>query len=130
MKVIITDCLKGSEKEVRCPKGGFTSIRILLKDDNMGYTMTRTTIPVNGPQFWHYKNHLESCYCVKGKGILVDLNNNIKYNILPGDCYVLDKNDPHTFEALEEVELICVFNPPLVGREIHDKDGSYKKEGV
>ena len=45
--------------------------------------------------------------------------------------YVLDDYDPHYFEAHEKTVLICVFNPPLTGKEIHQEDGSYiaKDEG-
>ena len=39
--------------------------------------------------------------------------------------YVVDKHDAHYFTAMEETTLICVFNPPLVGKEIHDESGSY-----
>lgn len=39
--------------------------------------------------------------------------------------YALDKHDPHLFEAYEEVILICIFNPPLKGGEVHDKNGNY-----
>ena len=41
---------------------------------------------------------------------------------------MLDKNDAHYFEAFEEVTLICVFNPPLTGKEVHQEDGSYESE--
>lgn len=125
MKII--DVSKLSEdRVVSCPNGGFVSNRILLDGDNMGYTMTKTVIPPNGKQFWHYKNHLESCYCVKGKGELTNKITGEVFEIYPDVTYVLDKNDPHYFEAFEEVVLICVFNPPLTGKEVHEEDGSYK----
>lgn len=126
MKIINSPDLMFTDREVHCPKGGFISYRMLLEDDGMGYTMTRTIIPPNGPQKWHYKNHLESCYCVSGRGVLKDVASDEEHMILPGMVYVLDKNDEHIFEALETVELICVFNPPLKGREVHKEDGSYE----
>ncbi len=116
------------ERIVDCPKGGFTSNRILLESDGMGFGMTKTVIPVNGKQYWHYKNHLESCYCVSGKGILTNAETGEEFVIEPDVTYVLDKNDPHYFEALEEVVLICAFNPPLKGGEVHGEDGSYPLE--
>jgi quercetin dioxygenase-like cupin family protein len=114
-----------NERIVECPKGGFVSNRILIKSDNMGYSMTKTIIPPKGKQFWHYKEHLESCYCISGKGILTSEKTGEEFVIEADVTYVLDKNDPHYFEAIEEVVLICVFNPPLQGDELHDKDGSY-----
>lgn len=127
MKIIDLNNLS-SDRVVKCPKGGFTSNRILLDSDNMGYTMTKTVIPVNGKQFWHYKNHLESCYCVAGRGELTNKITGEKFEIKPDVTYVLDQNDPHYFEAFEEVILICVFNPPLTGEEVHKEDGSYESE--
>jgi quercetin dioxygenase-like cupin family protein len=128
MKVINTADLSGTAREVKCPKGGFISNRILLESDGMGYSMTKTVIPVNGQQRWHYKHHLESCYCVSGKGLLTNEATGQYWAIAPDMTYVLDNHDPHTFEALEEVTLICVFNPPLIGSEVHQEDGSYAAE--
>ena len=124
MKVIRTAELE-ADRIVNCPKGGFTSNRILLAGDGMGYTMTKTVIPPNGKQFWHYKNHLESCYCVSGKGILTNDATGEEFTIEPDTTYVLDNHDAHWFEAIEEVTLVCVFNPPLTGKEVHREDGSY-----
>jgi len=124
MKVIRTSELP-AERVVQCPRGGFTSHRILLDEDRMGYTMTKTVIPVGQPQRWHYKQHLESCYCVSGKGLLVNEATGEYWAIAPDTTYVLDNHDAHTFEALEDTVLICVFNPPLTGREVHQEDGSY-----
>jgi hypothetical protein len=124
MNVIKTSELEDS-RVVHCPKGGFVSNRILLASDNVGYSLTKTIIPVGERQFWHYKNHLESCYCISGKGLLVNAVTKEYYAIAPDTTYVLDNHDPHYFEALEEVTLLCVFNPPLSGAEVHGDDGSY-----
>lgn len=127
MKVIRTSELV-QERIVSCPKGGFVSNRILLQSDGMGYGLTKTVIPVGERQFWHYKNHLESCYCISGKGLLTNAETGEYWAIEADTTYVLDKHDAHYFEALEEVTLICVFNPPLTGSEVHQADGSYSRE--
>jgi len=114
-----------AERVVHCPKGGFISNRILLASDGVGYAMTKTIVPVGERQFWHYKNHLESCYCVSGKGLLTNATTGEYWAIEPDTTYVLDHHEAHYFEALEEVTLICVFNPPLVGEEVHGDDGAY-----
>lgn len=117
--------MNGTDREVRCPSGGFISRRMLLEKDGMGYTITHTTITPGVKQRWHYKKHLESCYCLKGYGTLTDEATGIQHTITPGVMYVLDKHDAHTFVASVETELLCVFNPPLKGAEIHQQDGSY-----
>jgi len=127
MKVIRTAELPAG-RVVTCPKGGFISHRILLAADNVGYSMSKTVIPAGEQQFWHYKNHLESCYCVSGKALLTNATTKQYWAIGPDTTYVLDNHDPHWFEALEETVLICVFNPPLVGQEIHNESGSYSSD--
>lgn len=129
MKVVRLNDLKGTEREVDFNAG--KSFRYLLEKDKMGYSLHRTVIPKGEAYNWHYKNHLESCYCIKGRGELINLENGDKHIVNVGDCYVLDKHDNHTFQALEDVVLISVFNPPCTGNEIHLKDNSYsydKKE--
>jgi len=126
MKILTLDDIKNTEREVRCPKGGFVSYRFLLKKDNMGFSMHKTIIPKGDEQHWNYKNHLEACYCVCGKGILTDLKSGKKYSIVEDVVYVLDDYDDHLFLALEDVILICIFTPPIVGNEVHDENGVYK----
>ena len=41
---------------------------------------------------------------------------------------MLDKHDKHLLRADSELELACVFNPPLHGKEVHDADGVYPLE--
>lgn len=124
MKVIKTSELPASRK-VRMHSG--ISNRIILEEDNMGYSLTKTVIePEAGRVFQHYKNHVESCYCVSGRAILVNDRTKEEWVIEPDTTYILDANDPHWFEAYETTVLICTFNPPLVGDETHQADGSYK----
>jgi len=102
------------------------SHRMVLESDGMGFTHTKTCIDAGTRVFQHYKNHLESCYCVSGKAILTDAITGEDFEITKDVTYILDKNDPHWFEAIEDTVLICVFNPPLKGNEIHKEDGSYE----
>lgn len=104
------------------------SNRILLDSDKMGYTLTKTVIEPGKRVFQQYKHHLESCYCVSGSATLTNAITGEDHHIGPDVTYVLDKNDPHWFEAHEQTILICVFNPPLIGNEIHDADGSYRSD--
>lgn len=117
--------IEGTELDVHCPKGGFRSLRMLLADKGMGFSIHKTIIPAGEPQEWHYKNHLEACYCIQGSGRLTNLDTNKVHRILPDTLYVLDKHDRHRFQALEDVVLISVFNPPCTGTEVHGEDGSY-----
>lgn len=112
--------------EIHCPRGGFVSERYLLADDGMGFSVHRTFIPADqGPQHWHYTRHREACYCVSGAGVLINLRTKEKHLIVPDVLYALDQHDDHTFEAMEDTVLISIFNPPCLGTEVHQADGSY-----
>jgi L-ectoine synthase len=115
----------------RCVTGvGFESVRVLLARDGMGFSLHKTIIPKGGPYNWHYKHHFEACYCVSGIGELVNLETGERFVIEPETTYILDNHDNHTFEAIEDIVLISVFNPPVTGNEVHQSDGSYAVETV
>lgn len=122
MKVFDTKDLSG-ERVVSYKSG--TSNRLVLESDGMGYAMTKTVVDPGVASYQHYKNHLETCYCVSGLGYLTDVKTGEKHEIREDMTYVLDRHDPHYFEAVERTVLICTFNPPLAGHEVHDDDGSY-----
>lgn len=124
MKVVTIAQIENTERHVIGK--GFESLRLLLAKDGMGFSVHKTIIPVTGrAEHWHYKNHLEACYCIEGCGILTNLSTAEKFTILPDTIYVLDNHDDHTFEAIKDVVLISIFNPPVTGMEIHQADGSY-----
>ena len=102
------------------------STRMLLKDDQMGFSFHITTIYANKETHIHYKNHLESVYCMSGNGEIETLSDSKGYQIRPGTLYILDKHDEHMLRGgTEDMKMACVFNPPLSGKEVHDKDGVY-----
>jgi len=105
-----------TDRRVVSPDGNWESVRLILKDDQMGFSLT----------VMHYRNHLESVYCISGEGELVNQEDGQIYTIKPGSIYVLDKHDRHIFRAFTEVRIACVFNPPVTGREVHNKEGAYE----
>lgn len=112
----------------RITSNGWESTRLLLKDDNMGFSFHITNIYRDAELPLHYQNHLESVYCISGHGEIEDLADGKVYEITPGVIYILDKHDKHILRAFSEMELACVFNPPLHGKEVHNADGSYPTE--
>jgi L-ectoine synthase len=124
MKIINENSIKGTDRDTT--PIGCRSLRLIIKDDNMGFGVHKTIIPKGGPHHWHYMNHLEACYCISGYAILTNLETGEEFKIYPGVIYLLDAHDDHTFTALEETVLLSVFNPPLNGTEVHDENGVYK----
>lgn len=124
MKIVRLDDLKGTEREVKSP-AGWTSFRFLLKSDGMGFSMHETVFPEGLEVSMWYKHHLEAVYCYQGTGVIIDRETNVEHEIRPGTLYALDQHDKHILKAHTELHLVCVFNPPVTGRELHDKDGAY-----
>jgi L-ectoine synthase len=103
----------------------WVSHRLLLEHDCMGFSMHDTKIYAGETLEMHYKHHQEAVYCIEGEGILHDLTNHKTYSITPGTLYALDGHEKHTLIAKTQMRMICVFNPALIGQEVHLPDGSY-----
>lgn len=101
------------------------SKRIILKKDGMGYSVHKTTIFAGTETHIWYQNHLESVFCIQGEGEVETIPDGKIYPIRPGVLYALNEHDNHYLRAKTEMKMICVFNPPLTGREVHDEHGVY-----
>jgi len=117
-----------TERRIVSPDGNWDSTRLLLKNDNMGFSFHITTIYQGADFQMHYQNHLESVYCISGEGEIESLKDGQVYPISPGTIYILDQHDKHILRAFKEMKLACVFNPPLSGKEVHNADGAYELE--
>jgi len=125
MKVRTLEDAENSERRVCSPDGNWESTRLLLKDDNMGFSFHITTIYAGTETHIWYQNHLESVYCISGVGEVETLDDAAIHAIKPGTIYILDKHDEHLLRAHTELKLACVFNPALTGQEVHDERGVY-----
>ena len=121
----LADCEQSNRKIV---SETWDSTRMLLKDDNMGFSFHITTIYANTETHIWYQNHLESVYCISGEGEIETIADGKIYPIAPGTLYILDKNDEHLLRGTTEMKMACVFNPPLNGKEVHDESGVYPLE--
>jgi L-ectoine synthase len=104
------------------------STRLLLKNDNVGFSFHITTMYAGTSTPMCYRNHFESVYCISGAGELEDGATGERHRIEPGVIYILDKHDEHVLHAETELTVACVFNPPLNGLEVHDASGAYPLE--
>ena len=114
-----------SHRRVVSSDGNWESTRLLLKDDQMGFSFHITSIYEDADFQMHYQNHLESVYCISGEGEVETLADGKKHSIKPGTIYILDKHDKHILRAFKKMTLACVFNPPLNGKEVHNAEGAY-----
>ncbi len=115
--------VEGTEHDVE--GGTWRSRRLILAKDKMGFSMHDTIIRAGTQTLIWYKNHLEAVYCVEGSGEVETLPDGTIYKITAGTLYALDGHEKHYLRADTDMRMICVFNPPLTGREVHDKEGVY-----
>lgn len=123
MIVRTLESTRGTNREVHADT--WVSRRLLLEEDNMGFSLHETVLYAGTETRMWYKNHLEAVYCVEGEGELHDLATGERHLILPGVMYALNAHDRHVLTARKNLRMVCVFNPPCTGRETHDKDGAY-----
>lgn len=123
--MLVRDIKHARDTKRRIDSDGWSSIRLLLKNDGMGFSFHITTIHAGAELEMHYRNHFESVYCIAGSGSIEDLATGTVHSIRPGVMYALDRNDPHILRAETEMTMACVFNPPLNGKEVHDASGAY-----
>jgi len=106
---------------------GWTSLRLLVRSDGMGFSMTETQVLPGAVLRLQYKNHVEACYCISGTGLVRELSSGAEHLIKAGVLYAPDAHDLHEVRCTSEdpLRLICVFSPALEGDEVHGPDGSY-----
>lgn len=112
-----------SPRHVTAPN--WESVRLLLASDEMGFSMHLTRLYAGRETKMWYRHHLEAVYCLEGTGEIQTLVDGKVHALEPGTLYALDQNDPHVLRAFTDIVCVCVFNPPLRGREVHDADGAY-----
>lgn len=113
----------GTEDETS--DGNWTSRRFLLKKDNVGFSVNDTVIKAGTENYFWYKNHIESVYLIEGEGEIEEVETGEVWQLKPGTMYTLNENDKHIVRARTQMRMVCVFNPPLVGRETHNEEGYY-----
>jgi len=112
----------GTKDDIDTPT--WASRRFLLQHDQMGFSLHDTIIKAGTETYIWYKNHLEAVYCIEGEGE-IEVVGGETYQIRPGMMYALSGHEKHFLRARSQMRMVCVFNPPLTGREVHDEEGVY-----
>jgi L-ectoine synthase len=117
------DEITDTDADIKTPN--WRSKRIILAKDKVGFSVHETTLyagTVN--EFW-YANHIEAVFIVEGEGTLTDLATGETHELRPGSIYLLNDHDKHQVRPRTDIRTVCVFNPPVTGREVHDENGVY-----
>ncbi|GAF66582.1 ectoine synthase [Alkalihalobacillus trypoxylicola] len=125
MKVVKLADVIGTEHDVKNEDNTWNSRRLVLKKDGMGYSVHDTIIYAGTETHIWYQNHLESVYCIEGEGEVETIADGKVWPIKKDEIYVLDKHDEHLLRAKTDMRMVCVFNPPVSGKEVHDENGVY-----
>ena len=101
------------------------STRLLLAEDEMGFSLNVTVLKPGVEVRLCYQNHFEAVYCVAGRGSIEDEASGLVHPIGKGTIYALNMHDGHVLRSESALELVCVFNPALVGTETRVASGGY-----
>lgn len=123
MIVRTTADITGTDRDVA--DGTWRSKRIILAGDSVGFSFHETTIEAGSVNEFHYQHHVEAVWVIEGTGMLTDLETGQQYPLADGTMYLLNNNDRHRVTCDEQLRMLCVFNPPVTGREVHDENGVY-----
>lgn len=91
----------------------WTSKRIILADDNVGFSLHETTVAADTETPLHYPDYIEAVWLIEGSGELVDRDNQHTYRLEPGTMYLLDGHERHTIVAHTRLRMYCVFTPAV-----------------
>ena len=101
------------------------SKRIVLAKEGVGFSVHETTLYAGTVSRFWYANHIEAVFVVEGDGEITDLGTGETHRLAPGSLYLLNDHDKHEVRPRTEMRVVCVFNPPVTGREVHDENGVY-----
>jgi len=115
--------IEDTDRDIRTPN--WRSKRIVLAREQVGFSVHETTIYAGTVNDFWYANHVEAVFVIEGEGELLDKETGEVHQLGPGSLYLLDGHEHHRLRARTQMRTVCVFNPPITGREVHDENGVY-----
>lgn len=115
--------VEDTERDIKTPN--WRSKRIVLAKEQVGFSVHETTLYAGTVNDFWYANHIEAVFVVSGEGELENKETGEIHQLKPGSLYLLDGHEHHQLRPKTEIKTVCVFNPPVTGREVHDENGVY-----
>ena len=117
--------ITGTERDIDWGQGH--SYRLLLKCDGFSIGLTNTTQHPGAPAKMQYRNHVETVYFYTGgeiKYIFDEETVESKTDRGNGMMICINSHEKHIADTShitsgEDAMAICIFTPPLVGKESH-----------
>jgi len=117
--------IENTDRHLRSTSGTWESKRLVLAREKVGFSLHETVLYAGTETAMWYANHVEAVLCVEGEAELTDEETGLVHEITPGTMYLLDGHERHTLRPRTDFRCVCVFNPPVTGREDHDENGVY-----
>jgi len=117
------DEVTDTESDIKTPN--WRSKRIILAKEGAGFSVHETSLYAGRVNDFWYANHIETVFVTSGEGEIEDLATGEVHELRPDTLYLLDDHDKHQVRPKPEIKCVCVFNPPVTGREVHDENGVY-----
>ncbi len=115
--------ITGTDRDVATEN--WRSKRLVLAGDGVGFSVHETVLDAGTVNDFWYAHHIEAVFVVEGDGEIEDRDAGRTYPLQPGSIYVLNGHEHHTLRPRTRMRTVCVFNPPVTGREVHDENGVY-----
>jgi len=130
MRVIRPSDIAGTHRDRMVGDGSAHAMCYLAEEDGCGFSLSTLTIDGDSTGFpLHYRNHVEVNLVLAGAGHIENLETGERWDVAPGTVYVVGPADRHTVEMAGPVDVISLFNPPILGREHHQDFGGYPPSG-
>jgi len=117
------DDITDTDADIKTPN--WRSKRIVLSKDKVGFSVHETTVLAGTVNDFWYANHYEAVFIVEGEGEITNTATGETHQLRPGSMYLLNEHDKHQLRPRTDIKAVCVFNPPVTGKEVHDENGVY-----
>ena len=121
--------MRAAGKERVVANGQARSLRMLVKDDGIGFSFSDVHVTAGVRSELWYKNHWEANLVVGGEGKITEVATGREWPMSFGTMHLVGPPDRHVVECVEDLHVISVFCPPLQGDEQHDADGALEPSG-
>jgi L-ectoine synthase len=108
----------GTERDV--VGEGWTSRRLILARDGLPYSLHETVAAAHTTLRFAYRGHRETVYGICGAGTIANLATGEVRPLEPGTLYTAGIGEDHRVSTQSKMKFLCVFDPPLAGREEAD----------
>ena len=127
--VVDAGLLRDAGHEKLVANGEARTIRMLTKDDQVGFSFSDVHLEAGARASLWYKHHWEANLVIGGRGTVADAESGREWPLSFGAMYLVGPRDRHVLRADEDLHILSVFCPPLGGGEDHDADGALAPSG-